>query len=244
MPGRSSVQPPARPAARLVFPSPVVMLSIVAVAMAAVAFVATRGSGPTEREVATSPPGRRPHSATPTPGAREADEAKPPVERGKVYVEVYNNSGITGLAGTRRPAGHRRSAGRSSAPTTGTARSPPTRSTTPTRLKRGGQAARARPRHRAHRPRRRPDAPRPADRDPHRRALTATRPWLGGVVEFTSAEGERRYAALVRAAAESVVGLDFDGTLSPIVEDPAGRTSTPTPAACWSTSPPRCAPSR
>ncbi len=39
-------------------------------------------------------------------------------------------------------------------------------------------------------------------------------------MEFTSVEGERRYAALVRAAAETVVGLDFDGVLSPIVEDP------------------------
>ncbi len=40
-------------------------------------------------------------------------------------------------------------------------------------------------------------------------------------MEFTSEEGEQRYAALVRAAAEAVVGLDFDGTLAPIVEDPA-----------------------
>ncbi len=39
-------------------------------------------------------------------------------------------------------------------------------------------------------------------------------------MEFTSVEGEQRYAGLVRAAAESVVGLDFDGTLSPIVDDP------------------------
>jgi len=39
-------------------------------------------------------------------------------------------------------------------------------------------------------------------------------------MEFTSAEGEQRYAALVRAAAETVVGLDFDGTLAPIVDDP------------------------
>ena len=39
-------------------------------------------------------------------------------------------------------------------------------------------------------------------------------------MEFTSAEGERRYAAFVRAAATAVVGLDFDGTLSPIVDDP------------------------
>lgn len=40
-------------------------------------------------------------------------------------------------------------------------------------------------------------------------------------MDFTSARGEQRYAALVRAAAETVVGLDFDGTLSPIVDDPA-----------------------
>ena len=39
-------------------------------------------------------------------------------------------------------------------------------------------------------------------------------------MDFTSPEGERRYAALVQAAASAVVGLDFDGTLSPIVEDP------------------------
>ena len=40
-------------------------------------------------------------------------------------------------------------------------------------------------------------------------------------MEFTSVEGEQRWAALVRAAATTVVGLDFDGTLSPIVDDPA-----------------------
>jgi trehalose 6-phosphate phosphatase len=39
-------------------------------------------------------------------------------------------------------------------------------------------------------------------------------------MDFTSPEGERRYAALVRAAASAVVALDFDGTLSPIVDDP------------------------
>jgi trehalose 6-phosphate phosphatase len=39
-------------------------------------------------------------------------------------------------------------------------------------------------------------------------------------MEFTSAEGEQKYAALVHAARRAVVGLDFDGTLSPIVADP------------------------
>ncbi len=40
-------------------------------------------------------------------------------------------------------------------------------------------------------------------------------------MEFTSTLGEQRYAALVRAAPETIVGLDFDGTLAPIVDDPA-----------------------
>jgi trehalose 6-phosphate phosphatase len=39
-------------------------------------------------------------------------------------------------------------------------------------------------------------------------------------VEFSSIEGEQRYDALVRVARQTVIGLDFDGTLSPIVEDP------------------------
>ncbi|WP_435746315.1 LytR C-terminal domain-containing protein [Nocardioides sp. SYSU DS0663] len=87
----------------IVFPSPVVMLSIIAVAMAAVAFVATRGGEPTEKEITTISREATP-SATPTPSAapeKKKQKPKPPaIERGKVYVEVYNNSGITGLAGT------------------------------------------------------------------------------------------------------------------------------------------------
>ncbi len=39
-------------------------------------------------------------------------------------------------------------------------------------------------------------------------------------MEFGSVAGEREYAALVRAASDLVVGLDFDGTLAPIVDDP------------------------
>ena len=37
--------------------------------------------------------------ATPTMPTAKPKPAKPPVDKGKVYVEVYNNSGITGLAG-------------------------------------------------------------------------------------------------------------------------------------------------
>jgi hypothetical protein len=88
-----------------VFPSPVVILSILAVAMAGVAFVATRGSEPTERDVTSvvqEQPTQSPAPSYSASASASADPkpAKPPVRRGKVYVEVYNNSGITGLAGT------------------------------------------------------------------------------------------------------------------------------------------------
>ena len=62
----------------VVLPSPLVMLSVIAVAMAAIAFVAT---------------------AEPTKEPKPTKAPEPAVERGKVYVEVYNNSAVTGLAG-------------------------------------------------------------------------------------------------------------------------------------------------
>jgi hypothetical protein len=87
----------------VIFPSPVVMLSIIAVAMAGIAYVATRSPAPTEREV-TTVSGRADPSTAPTQPSQPTapvkhDPIKPAVQRGKVYVEVYNNSGITGLAG-------------------------------------------------------------------------------------------------------------------------------------------------
>jgi len=87
----------------LLFPSPVVMLSIIAVAMAAIAFVATRGAEPTERVI--TPVAEPSASAEPTPTeavpteTAPAKPSRPAVKRGKVYVEVYNNSGVSGLAG-------------------------------------------------------------------------------------------------------------------------------------------------
>jgi trehalose 6-phosphate phosphatase len=39
-------------------------------------------------------------------------------------------------------------------------------------------------------------------------------------MEFASSTGAQEYAALVRAADDLVIGLDFDGTLAPIVADP------------------------
>ena len=82
-----------------ILPSPVVMLSVIAVAMAAVTFVATRGDEPTEREV--TPVAQEPES-TPSSTPTETAKPKPPkpaIKRGEIYVEVYNNSNISGLAG-------------------------------------------------------------------------------------------------------------------------------------------------
>jgi len=84
----------------IALPSPVVLLSIVAVAMALVAFVATRGHDDTEHRIVPSAA----VSSTPTtPAATPSTSAAPKpkvVHRGKVYVEVFNNSRIKGLAGT------------------------------------------------------------------------------------------------------------------------------------------------
>jgi hypothetical protein len=92
----------------VVFPSPVVMLSVVAVAMAGVAYVATQSEAPTERQVTTvAQPEESPEPTKAIPAQKIPKgqaptirkKPEPEVVRGKVYVEVYNNSGITGLAG-------------------------------------------------------------------------------------------------------------------------------------------------
>ena len=84
----------------VVFPSPVVILSVVAVAMAAIAFVATRDHAPAEKQISTISQSE----ATPTPTAAPttttpAKPEKPKVDRSKVYVVVFNNSNVQGLAG-------------------------------------------------------------------------------------------------------------------------------------------------
>ncbi|WP_309504707.1 MULTISPECIES: LytR C-terminal domain-containing protein [Nocardioides] len=84
-----------------VYPSPVVILSVIAVAMAGIAFVATRGGEPTEREVTTVAQEQPSETPSPTATATPKPKPEPPaVQRGEVYVEVYNNSGVTGLAGS------------------------------------------------------------------------------------------------------------------------------------------------
>lgn len=88
-----------------VLPSPVVILSIVAVALAAVAFVVTRGGEPDEREITTaSQQSTAPTEETsapeksPTTEPPEPTKTPEPVRRGDVYVVVFNNTSTAGLA--------------------------------------------------------------------------------------------------------------------------------------------------
>jgi len=76
------------------------MLSVLAVAMASITFLATREQAPTERRVdtATIASADQTPSAEPKATPTSTPKPKPQVERGEVYVEVYNNSGVKGLA--------------------------------------------------------------------------------------------------------------------------------------------------
>ena len=84
----------------VVFPSPVVILSVLAVAMAGIAFVATRDGAPEEKQISTA--SQPEATSSPTADATPTEPTKPPkpkVDRSKVYVVVFNNSNVTGLAG-------------------------------------------------------------------------------------------------------------------------------------------------
>ncbi|WP_151084368.1 LytR C-terminal domain-containing protein [Nocardioides cynanchi] len=92
----------ARDQRGVVFPSPVVILSILAVAMAGVAWVATRNPTPNERQVTPAAVTHSPsahHSSYSPPKPKHTQPSGPTVDRGKVVVEVFNNSSISGLAG-------------------------------------------------------------------------------------------------------------------------------------------------
>ena len=87
-------------------PSPVAAFSLAAVLVAGGVFVATNGQDtvPERAQPVTATVSPTP---TPTPEPpRETTKPKPKprpqdqVRRGEVYVEVYNNSGISGLAGS------------------------------------------------------------------------------------------------------------------------------------------------
>lgn len=90
---------PRRSQSGIANPSPLVMLSVVAVAMAGLAFFATKDPQPAERVVTAASTPTPTVSPTVKPTHRAVQPRQPKVDRSTVYVEVYNNSGITGLAG-------------------------------------------------------------------------------------------------------------------------------------------------
>lgn len=80
--------------------SPVVMLSIVAVAVAGLAFLATQDDD--SRGAALEPVSRpAPTTTSPTVTAppKAPPKPKPAIDRSEVFVEIYNNTSIKGLAG-------------------------------------------------------------------------------------------------------------------------------------------------
>ena len=83
----------------MVFPSAVVILSVIAVAMAGIAFVATRDGAPEEKQISTISQPEATASPTAAPSTEPAKPKKPEVDRSKVYVVVFNNSNVAGLAG-------------------------------------------------------------------------------------------------------------------------------------------------
>lgn len=88
----------------MVLPTRAAVLAFVAVALAAVALVTTRPADPQQATpVATEPTPTATATPTPTattPAAKPKPKPKPTVARADVVVEVYNNSGISGLAGS------------------------------------------------------------------------------------------------------------------------------------------------
>ena len=78
-------------------PAPVVMLTIIAVAMAGIAFVATKDQPETEQKIAPISREKTP-APEPTADPTPTRKPKPQVKRAKVYVEVYNNTNVRGLA--------------------------------------------------------------------------------------------------------------------------------------------------
>jgi hypothetical protein len=114
MNGRPSPDQARRPGRRdqrgAVLPSPVVWLSIVAVVVAAFAFVATRDTEPKEREITpasaddgasdapTTDAGDEETDPTETAKPEKPKKTKPPVERSDHGVVVFNNTSIAGLA--------------------------------------------------------------------------------------------------------------------------------------------------
>jgi hypothetical protein len=84
--------------------SPLALLSAAAVVVAGAAFLATDRDDPGRQvaaPVTATPASPSAVSKAPEPVIEKKKKPKkPPVRRGDTYVEVYNNSGISGLAGS------------------------------------------------------------------------------------------------------------------------------------------------
>jgi hypothetical protein len=87
----------------IVLSSPVALLSAAAVVIAGAAFLATGGSADERPADAARPvtatPVPTPTRTAPKPVITKKKHKQPSVRRGDTYVEVYNNSGVSGLAG-------------------------------------------------------------------------------------------------------------------------------------------------
>jgi hypothetical protein len=99
------VRLPARGERGFALSSPLALLSVGAVVLAGAAFVATNGSEPEAKPAAassrvTARPTPTRTATAPAPVVRTKKKPKPVVQRGDTYVTVFNNSGISGLAGS------------------------------------------------------------------------------------------------------------------------------------------------
>lgn len=89
-----------------VLPTRLLALCVSAVAMAALVYIANDPEPAQEATAANNPAtpatSAPPSSTAPSPGVTLKPKPKPkpkPIVRGEVYVEVYNNTHVTGLAG-------------------------------------------------------------------------------------------------------------------------------------------------
>jgi LytR cell envelope-related transcriptional attenuator len=95
---------PARRTQRgIAMSSPLALLSVAAVVLAGAAFVVTNGAEKQDDTPVSASTSLAP-TPTPSPSASSAPARKkakkPVVKRGDTYVTVFNNSGISGLAGS------------------------------------------------------------------------------------------------------------------------------------------------
>jgi hypothetical protein len=79
--------------------SPIALMSAAAVALAGIAFLVTDGAPPEPAEVSLAAAPAPTEPTVTIPATKPTKPKRPAVQRSEVYVDVYNNSNITGLAG-------------------------------------------------------------------------------------------------------------------------------------------------